>query len=32
MSERAYYFRGQDGRTRLEHYIEHDDRSLSSPA
>jgi hypothetical protein len=30
MAEQAYYFLGQGGQTRLEHYIEHDDRGLSS--
>jgi len=29
---KAYLFVGCDGRTRLEHYVEHSDGSLSSPA
>jgi hypothetical protein len=32
MAEQTYYFLGRDGQTRLEHYVEHDDSSLSSPA
>lgn len=32
MSEQTYYFLGQDGQTRLEHYVEHNDSSLPSPA
>jgi len=32
MTERTYYFLGRDGQTRLEHYVEHNDSSLSSPA
>lgn len=32
MTEQTYYFVGRDGRARLEHYVEHDDRSLPSPA
>jgi len=29
---KAYLFVGCNGRTRLEHYVEHSDGSLSSPA
>jgi hypothetical protein len=29
---KCYLFVGCDGRTRLEHYVEHNDSSLSSPA
>jgi hypothetical protein len=32
MTEQAYYFLGRDGQTRLEHYVEHNDGSLPSPA
>ena len=33
LAERKYFlFVGCGGRTRLEHYVEHDDGSLSSPA
>ena len=32
MSEQTYYFFGPDGQVRLEHYVEHNDSSLSSPA
>ena len=32
MTERTYYFLGRDGQARLEHYVEHNDSSLSSPA
>ncbi len=32
MTEQTYYFVGRDGLTRLEHYVEHSDSSLSSPA
>lgn len=33
LAERKYYlFVGCGGRTRLEHYVEHDGGSLSSPA
>jgi len=32
MSERTYYFLGLNGRTRLEHYVEHSGSTLSSPA
>jgi hypothetical protein len=28
----SYIFVGWDGRTRLEHYVEHNDSSLPSPA
>jgi hypothetical protein len=32
MTEQTYYFVGPGGQTRLEHYVEHNDSSLSSPA
>jgi hypothetical protein len=33
LAERKYYlFVGCDGQTRLEHYVEHSDSSLPSPA
>jgi predicted RNA-binding Zn-ribbon protein involved in translation (DUF1610 family) len=32
MTEQTYYFRGHNGHARLEHYVEHNDSSLSSPA
>jgi hypothetical protein len=32
MTEQTYYFLGRDGQARLEHYVEHDDRNLPSPA
>jgi len=32
MTEQTYYFLGRDGQTRLEHYVEHNNGSLSSPA
>jgi hypothetical protein len=32
MTDQTYYFLGRDGQTRLEHYVEHNDSSLSSPA
>jgi hypothetical protein len=32
MTEQTYYFLGRDGQARVEHYVEHNDSSLSSPA
>jgi len=32
VNEQAYYFLSWNGRTRVEHYVEHNGSTLSSPA